>query len=93
MIKLAPLPRSNPIKLTIQVLPDLKEKLDDYATIYEETYGKADEVNDLIPYMLESFVESDSAFKKLGEVCTIEGKNRLQNLMKPQQKNLLPHRA
>ena len=64
MIKLAPLPRSNPIKLTIQVLPDLKEKLDDYAIIYEETYGKADQVTDLIPYMLESFLESDRAVKK-----------------------------
>ena len=64
MIKLNPLPRSTPMKLTIQILPDLKEKLDDYATIYQETYGKADPVTDLIPHMLESFLESDNAFKK-----------------------------
>ena len=64
MIKLAPLPRSTPMKLTIQILPDLKEKLDDYAVIYQETYGKADPVLDLIPHMLDAFLESDTAFKK-----------------------------
>ena len=64
MIKLAPLPRSTPMKLTIQILPDLKEKLDDYAVIYQETYGKADPITDLIPHMLDAFLESDTAFKK-----------------------------
>jgi hypothetical protein len=64
MIKLNPLPRSTPIKINIQVLPDLKEKLDDYVTIYAQTYGKSDPLTDLIPHMLEAFLESDVAFKK-----------------------------
>ncbi len=64
MIKLKELPNDTTTRFNIQIRTDLKEKLDDYATIYAQTYGKAEEVKDLIPYMLEIFLDGDVAFKK-----------------------------
>ncbi len=64
MIKLKELPSDTTTRLNIQIRTSLKEKLDDYATIYAQTYGKAQEVKDLIPYMLEIFLDGDIAFKK-----------------------------
>jgi len=36
--------------------------LHDYARAYEEAYGKAENVTDLIPAMLQAFLSSDRAF-------------------------------
>jgi hypothetical protein len=63
-LKLAKLPERTPIKLTINVMPDLHRSLNDYADAYRETYGQAENVTDLIPYMLQAFLESDRSFAK-----------------------------
>lgn len=63
-IRLARLPDRTPIKLSIQVLPDLDQALRDYAAAYEAAYGKAEAVADLIPYMLWAFLESDRGFTR-----------------------------
>jgi hypothetical protein len=63
-LKLAKLPERTPVKLTINVMPDLHRSLNDYADAYRETYGQAETVTDLIPYMLQSFLESDRSFAK-----------------------------
>jgi hypothetical protein len=63
-LKLQKLPDRTPIKLTISITPDLNQALADYAEIYRETYGQAEAVADLIPYMLRSFLDSDRAFAK-----------------------------
>lgn len=63
-LKLGRLPDRTPMKIAINVSPDLKRLLDDYAQVYEATYGKRESVADLIPFMLATFLESDRAFVK-----------------------------
>lgn len=67
-LKLAKLPERTPIKLTITVMPDLHRSLSAYADAYRETYGQAESLTDLIPYMLLSFLESDRGFAKARHV-------------------------
>lgn len=64
-LKLAKLPDRTPVKLIIQILPDLSEALTAYAGAYEAAYGKAEAVSDLIPYMLWAFLESDRGFARV----------------------------
>ena len=63
-LKLAQLPDRVPVKIAITVQPDLKKALDDYALLYARTYGADEQVSELIPYMLETFLKADAAFRK-----------------------------
>lgn len=63
-LKLARLPDRVPVKLTIAVSPELKADLDAYAAMYEESYGNAEPLSDLVPAMLSAFLGSDRAFIK-----------------------------
>ena len=44
--------------------PDLSRALTDYAEIYRSVYGQREKVEELIPYMLEKFLDGDGSFKK-----------------------------
>jgi hypothetical protein len=61
-LRLPKLPDRTPVKITISVSPDLSNALNDYAALYEEAYGHAEPVQELIPAMLASFLESDRFF-------------------------------
>ena len=63
-LKLAKLPDRTPVKLAINITPDLHQSLARYAALYTETYGREEAVADLIPAMLVSFLESDRAFMR-----------------------------
>ncbi|WP_109355842.1 DUF2274 domain-containing protein [Sphingorhabdus sp. EL138] len=63
-LRIDKLPDRTPVKLTIAVLPELNDALADYAAIYTDTYGQTDQVIDLIPAMLTTFLESDKEFKR-----------------------------
>lgn len=63
-LKLGKLPDRTPVKITITLAPDLNQALRDYAAIYRTTYGEAESVADLIPFMLSSFLESDRGFAR-----------------------------
>ena len=63
-LKLARLPDRRPVKLLIQILPDLDAALADYAAAYEAAYGSKESVSDLIPAMIENFLESDRSFMR-----------------------------
>lgn len=63
-LKLAKLPERSPMKLSITVGPDLHTALRDYADIYAATYGQQEKIEDLIPFMLQQFVEGDRGFAK-----------------------------
>ena len=63
-LKLGKLPDRTPAKITITVNADLNQALRDYATLYRATYGEAESVAELIPFMLEAFLNSDRAFAK-----------------------------
>lgn len=53
-LKLARIPDRTPVKLTITVLPDLHQALQDYARIYAETYGRDEPVSELVPAILSA---------------------------------------
>lgn len=63
-LKLPRLPERTPLRLTISVLPELHQRLGDYAALYAQTYGKDEPVAELIPAMLVAFLDSDREFAK-----------------------------
>ncbi|MEQ9225748.1 MAG: DUF2274 domain-containing protein [Parvibaculum sp.] len=63
-LKLGKLPDRMPVKITFTAPPDLSKALQAYAALYRETYGEAESVAELIPYMLQSFLETDRGFAK-----------------------------
>ena len=63
-LKLAKLPDRVPVKLTVTVQPDLAQALREYAAVYRAIYGEAESVEDLVPFMLASFLEGDRGFAK-----------------------------
>ena len=63
-LKLGKLPDRTPVKITITLGPDLNQALREYAAIYRATYGEAESVADLIPFMLGAFLDSDRSFAK-----------------------------
>jgi hypothetical protein len=63
-LRLAKLPDRTPIKLAIQVTPDLHQALTDYAALYANAYEREETIADLIPAMLAAFLDSDRGFAK-----------------------------
>lgn len=63
-LRLAKLPDRTPVKITITITPDLHRALAAYADIYAEAYGAAEPVQELIPAILASYLESDRAFAR-----------------------------
>ena len=63
-LKLPRLPDRTPVKMTILVLPELADALQQYAAAYERAYGRSEAISDLIPFMLAAFLESDRAFTR-----------------------------
>ena len=63
-LKLPRIPDRTPVKITITVLPNLHQALLDYATLYSQTYGKQELVTELVPAMLEAFLDGDRMFAK-----------------------------
>ena len=63
-LKLARIPDRTPVKLTITLLPDVRQALQDYALIYAEAYGRDVTVPELIPAILSGFLESDRGFAR-----------------------------
>lgn len=61
-LKLGKLPERTPIKIAISVTPDLHHLLNDYAAAYLAAYGANEAVTDLIPHMLQAFLDGDKAF-------------------------------
>lgn len=63
-LKLSKLPDRTPVKLTLVITPDLHQALSDYAEVYRDTYGQIEAVTDLVPSMLQAFLDSDRGFAK-----------------------------
>jgi hypothetical protein len=63
-LKLAKLPDRTPVKITVTVSPELNRSLLSYVELYRETYGEQESVAELIPFMLEGFLEADRGFTK-----------------------------
>ena len=69
-MKLAKLPDRTPVKMNVVLTPHLAKRLGEYADFYAETYGGREEVTELIPFMLEAFLEGDVDFRKSRRTLT-----------------------
>ena len=63
-LKIGPLKDKRPIKLSIEVDPDLHADLKDYASVYERAYGQRADIKALIPSMLRTLMDADAGFKR-----------------------------
>jgi hypothetical protein len=63
-LKLPRLPDRRPVKLTISILPHLHQAIVEYAVLYSQAYGREEPITELIPAMLEAFLEGDRVFAK-----------------------------
>ena len=64
-LKLAKLPDRTPVKMTITMSPQLAHRLGVYVELYNAAYsGSSETVSDLVPYMLENFLDADRNFMK-----------------------------
>jgi hypothetical protein len=63
-LKIGPLPDRTPQKLTVLVDPLLAADLEDYARIHSDIHGVEVPASALVPLMLETFLASDSGFRK-----------------------------
>jgi hypothetical protein len=78
MMKLAKLPDRTPVKLTITLRPELAARLREYADFYAETYSIREEPSDLVPFMLDAFLDGDADFKRANRTGSGKGASRLQ---------------
>ncbi|WP_027583742.1 DUF2274 domain-containing protein [Bradyrhizobium sp. Ai1a-2] len=69
-MKLAKLPDRTSVKMNVVLAPSLAKRLREYADFYTETYGSREEVAELIPFMLEAFLDSDAGFKRAKQRST-----------------------
>jgi hypothetical protein len=63
-LRLGRLPDRTPVKLTLNLPPELYRRLNDYAAAYAQIYGVEEPVVELIPAMVAAFLESDRAFAR-----------------------------
>lgn len=63
-LKLAKLPNRTPVKVTISLLPDLHQRLQDYASAYAEVYGVEEPISELMPAMIAAFLDADRGFAR-----------------------------
>jgi hypothetical protein len=63
-LRLDKLPDRTQARLTISVTPELASALQDYAHIYQQTYGLAEKPETLIPAMIEKFLADDAGFRR-----------------------------
>lgn len=63
-LKLDKLPDRDAVKITFTASAELKAALNDYAEVYRRAYGQKEGVPELIPFMLEAFINADPGFKR-----------------------------
>lgn len=63
-LKLGKLPDRKPVKITIHVSAALDKKLQSYAQAYRAAYGDDEKVSELIPFILDRFLDGDRGFAK-----------------------------
>ena len=77
-LKIGPLPDRTPVKLSLLIDPALKADLEVYASLYEEAYGDRVALDTLVPVMLQSFIESDGAFRRAVKQIRSEPQSKLR---------------
>jgi len=64
-LRLGPLPRSEPVRLTITLQAEVKALLDRYAEFHGQLHGERVDAVALIPHMLAAFVARDRGFRSM----------------------------
>ena len=64
-LKLRRLPDRAPVRLTVAIAPELHRLHEAYAALYQAAYGAEETVANLVPFMLQTFLESDRAFQRV----------------------------
>jgi hypothetical protein len=63
-LRLRKLPDRTPVRLTVNLSPELNQALLDYAARYGEVYGQAEPLPELVAAMLADFLDADKAFAR-----------------------------
>lgn len=63
-LRLDKLPDRAAVKISFVADAELNAALSDYVEIYRQNYGQKESVTDLIPFMLEAFMNADNGFKR-----------------------------
>jgi len=63
-LRISKLPDLTPVKLTISVDREIHQMLEDYAQIYNESYGDEVKPVALVPSMIAGFLATDNGFKR-----------------------------
>ena len=63
-LRIGKLPDLTPVKLTVSLEPEVHKMLEDYARIYNDSYGEAVKPSELVPSMIAGFLATDNSFKR-----------------------------
>lgn len=63
-LKLGKLPDRQSVKIAFKASPELAQLLQDYALAYREAYGQEESIEELVPFILSTFLQSDRGFAK-----------------------------
>jgi len=63
-LRIGKLPDLTPVKLTVNLEPEVHQMLEDYARIYGDSYGETVKPAELIPSMIAGFLATDNGFKR-----------------------------
>ncbi len=69
-LRLGPLRKTEPVKLTVTLSVELKATLDRYAVLHAQTYGERVDAAALVPHMLEAFMARDRGFRSARRQAT-----------------------
>lgn len=62
-LKLGKLSDTRNIRLAVLITADLKVKLDHYAKLHSQTWGREVDAETLVPHILELFISKERAFR------------------------------
>lgn len=71
-LKLPKLPKRTLVKINIVLNPDTHDAMLDYARVYEETYSSKESIENLIPFIVVSFLNNDLAFKRARKIMCLK---------------------
>ena len=63
-LRIGKLPDLTPVKLTVSLDREVHAALEDYASIYGESYGETVRPAELVPSMIAGFLSTDNGFKR-----------------------------
>jgi hypothetical protein len=63
-LKIGPVIERAPLKLGVQLPPDVRDALADYALIHQREFGRELPLAELAALMIEKFLETDAGFRR-----------------------------